>query len=260
MQRNFALAGTVGKAGPADDPFARTVRWTGDGSVERAVAELAGGDLRYAHFVDPAFFADEESGLALCRLLRERVNLLWSARLADVPGRGLLRAMRLAGCQRVVVARNGDPAEGEVARLREFGFDYVFSSSDGAKDAGHAAYTVAEREAVARELPGLHAVQYDLAVAYFNARRYGDVMGPLAKAMTLRFPANELCLNLLACLSAARHYPDVAAGLLAQADYGWPHPVVMRNRRLLRSWLESGGDVKGVRLVLEAEGGAVAAR
>ncbi|MDD3311263.1 hypothetical protein [Pseudodesulfovibrio sp.] len=260
MQRNFALAGPEGKTGPADDPFARTVRWTGDGSVERAVAALAGADLRCAHFADPAFFADEARGLNLCRLLRERVNLLWSARLADVPGRELLRAMRLAGCQRVVVSRDGEPAAEEIPRLRGFGFDYAFVPSDGEKEAGHAAYTVAEREAVAGELPGLHAVQFDLAVAYFNARRYGDVMRPLGKAMTLRFPANELCLNLLACLSAARHYPDVAAGLLIQADYGWPHPVVMRNRRLLRSWLESGGDVRGVRLVLEAEGRAVPAR
>jgi hypothetical protein len=113
---------------------------------------------------------------------------------------------------------------------------------------------VAEREAVAELLPGLHAAQFDLAVAYYRARRFGDVMRPLGKAMVLRFPMNELCLNLLACLSAARHYPDMAAGLLDQAGHGCPHPVVFRNRGLLRSWMESGGDLRGVRLELDPVG------
>ncbi|MEF2232338.1 MAG: hypothetical protein V3571_15505, partial [Pseudodesulfovibrio sp.] len=235
---------------------ARRVCWAEGMGVEQVVAELAGTGFRQAHFGDAGLFADPGRGTALCRLMAERgVNILWSARIDAVPDSELLRAMRLAGCQRVLLPSAGAVA-GEVRdRLRAFGFDYAVTRPDGATSTPErAAYTVAEREAVAERLPGLHAVQFDLAVAYFKARRFEEVMRPLGKAMALRFPANELCLNLLACLSAARHYPDVAAGLLAQAGHAWPHPVVLRNRQLLRSWLESGGDVKGVRLMLEPEG------
>jgi len=261
MQRIFDPTGPEGKAGTAVEPFARPVRWTEGMSMEALVAELAGSEHCHAHFEDVGLFADEARGLALCSLMVERgVNVLWSARLDEVPGGELLRAMRLAGCQRVLLS-SAEAMAGARDRLREFGFDYTVLRPDGgAISPEHAAYTVAEREAVADRLPGLHAVQFDLAVAYFKARRYEDVMRPLGKAMTLRFPANELCLNLLACLSAARHYPDVAAGLLAQARHAWPHPVVLRNRQLLRSWLESGGDVKGVRLMLEPEGRAISPR
>ena len=262
MQKKFNPFGPEGRAETPVEPCVHLVRWTEGMDVEAVVAGLADTECTNAHFEDAALFANSDRGLALCRsMAREGVNLLWSARLDGVPGSELLRAMRLAGCRRLIFAAEPGLTGEERKRLREFGFDYGFVRADGST-AGpeRAAYTVAELEAVADRLPALHAVQFDLAVAYFKARRFEDVMRPLGKAMTLRFPANELCLNLLACLSAARHYPDVAAGLLAQAGHAWPHPVVMRNRSLLRSWLESGGDVKGVRLMLEPEGRAPVVR
>ena len=209
----------------------------------------------------PEFFADHERGGDFCRRLRERgVNVLWSAVLENAPERKLLREMRLSGCQRLAIRLEPGAARRAYAMGREFGFDMDVSHADGSPcRLGRRSYSVAEREEIAGGLPGMHAAQFDLAVALFRAGRYDEVMRPLGKAMTLGFPANELCLNLLACLSAAKHYPDVAAGLLDQARYGWPHPVVMRNRKLLRSWLESGGDVKGVRLMLDPGGRSVSA-
>jgi hypothetical protein len=162
--------------------------------------------------------------------------------------------MRLAGCRRVAMTLGPDEAVEGLFWARRYGYDIRIRNVDGTPyTAERVTYSVSEREAVALRLPGLHAAQFDLAVAYYRAGRYADVMLPLGKAMTLRFPLNELCLNLLACLSAAKHYPDQAAGLLDQAGYGCPHPVVFRNRELLRAWLASGGDLKGVRLRLEPE-------
>lgn len=237
-------------------PFAHGVvrfdrNWCLD-EVERAVAERG---LRALSFEDPAMFADHERVVGMCLDMRVReLNVLWSARLDTVPTGGLLKAMRLAGCQRVDMRLDADEAVEGLFWARRYGFDIRLRSAEGAPyTAERIGYSVEELEAVAARLPGLHAAQFDLAVAYFRAGRLGDVMLPLGKAMTLRFPMNELCLNLLACLSAAKHYPDQAAGLLDQAGYGCPHPVVFRNRELLKAWLASGGDLKGVRLRLEPE-------
>ena len=220
--------------------------------VARAVAERG---LTALVFADPAIFADHIRAVELCTEMRVReLNVLWSARLDTVPTDGLLLAMRLAGCQQLDMTLGPDEAAEGLFWARRYGYEVRLRNVDGSPYiAEKVGYTVAEREAAAERLPGLHAAQFDLAVAYFKARRYQDVMLPLGKAMTLGFPLNELCLNLLACLSAARHYPDQAAGLLDQAGYGCPHPVVFRNRDLLRAWLAGGGDVKGVRLMLEPE-------
>jgi hypothetical protein len=239
-------------------PWRAVVRLDSGDTASRLADAVGRHSLRSLVFDSEAYFADEERVAALCREMRELdVNVLWSARLAVLPGRETLRAMRLAGCQRLEL-RPG-PEQGTAAdittRAREFGFDLCLRQSEGdGGDSSQQGYSVAEREAVAELLPGLHAAQFDLAVAYYRARRFGDVMRPLGKAMVLRFPMNELCLNLLACLSAARHYPDMAAGLLDQAGHGCPHPVVFRNRGLLRSWMESGGDLRGVRLELDPVG------
>lgn len=233
------------------------VRWTADGSVADIVDDVRERGLRALVFVDRNFFSDHERAIAMCRRMRALdVNTLWSAYLMDNPSRELLMEMRLAGCQRLEMFLEPELDAVEALEMaREFGFDISLRNVDGTAYAcDRMQYTVAEREGIAAKLAGLHSVQFDLAVAYFKARRFSDVMLPLGKAMTLRFPMNELCLNLLACLSAAKHYPDMAAGLLQQAGYGCPHPVVFRNRNLLKSWLESGGDVKGVRLMLDPEG------
>ncbi|WFS61378.1 hypothetical protein LF599_11920 [Pseudodesulfovibrio thermohalotolerans] len=237
-------------------PFAHgVVRFDGIWSldeVERAVNERG---LSALAFEDVAMFADHAKVVAMCLDMRVRdLNVLWSARMDTVPTGGLLKAMRLAGCQRLEMRLDPDEAVEGLFWARRYGFEVCIRNLEGASYAAERiSYTVAEREAITDRLPGLHAAQFDLAVAYFQAGRLGDVMLPLGKAMTLRFPMNDLCLNLLACLSAAKHYPDQAAGLLDQAGYGCPHPVIFRNRELLRTWLAGGGDVKGVRLNLEPE-------
>lgn len=245
-----------GETGDGDSQALQAVRWTPGGSVDDIAGIVRRDGLQWLAFIDREFFSDHDEAIAMCRRMRELdMNVLWTAVIADPPCRELLREMRLAGCQRLELFLEPDvDAVNALELVREFGFDYTISNIDGTPYAcDRPRYTVAEREEIARRLPGLHSVQFDLAVAYYRAGRIHDVMLPLGKAMTLRFPVNELCLNLLACLSAAKHYPDMAAGLLRQAQHGCPHPVVLRNRSLLRSWLESGGDVKGVRLMLDPD-------
>jgi len=236
------------------------VHFDGDWNLDELEQVVMERGLAALTFNDPAMFRDHAKVVAMCEDMRVReMKVLWSACLDRVPTDGFLKAMRLAGCQQVDMMLDSDEAVEGLFWARRYGFDVRLRNVDGAPYiAERISYTVAEREAIAERLPGLHAAQFDLAVAYYGARRYADVMLPLGKAMTLGFPLNELCLNLLACLSAAKHYPDQAAGLLVQAGYGCPHPVVFRNRALLKSWLESGGDIKGVRLELEPAGSASA--
>jgi hypothetical protein len=243
-------------SGTKDYPWQAVVRYDEFVTVAELAREVGENDLRLLDFAGPEFFADCDRGMELCAGMRELdINVLWVAHMECVPKAELLRAMRLAGCQRIEFRLGPADASEALLLARGFGFDIRLSRLDGGSYVtDRISYTVAEREAVAELLPGLHAAQFDLAVAYYRARRFGDVMQPLGKAMILRFPMNELCLNLLACLSAAKHYPDMAAGLLDQAGHGCPHPVVFRNRGLLLSWMESGGDLRGVRLDLESVG------
>lgn len=252
MEKRNAEA--VGNGGGGRCSWRAVVRLGAAGTVAGLAERVVRDGLRWLDFDDASLFADPTRTISLCREMRRReINVLWSARLDAVPGSEALREMRLAGCQ--VLDALGPEGSSGLDRAREFGFDIrLRDTEDGACPSARTSHTVAEREAVVELLPGLHAAQFDLAVAYYRARRFSDVMRPLGKAMVLRFPMNELCLNLLACLSAARHYPDVAAGLLDQAGHGCPHPVVFRNRGLLRSWMESGGDLRGVRLDLDPAG------
>lgn len=235
------------------------VRWDNDWSLAGVEAKVRENGLVSLVFVDQEVFSDHEKAMTMCHDMRVReMNVLWSARLDTAPADELLKAMRLAGCQHVDMQLASDEAVEVLHHARRYGFEIRLRNQDGMPYASDRIfYTIREREEIAERLAGLHSAQFDLAVAYYKARRYSEVMLPLGKAMTLRFPMNELCLNLLACLSAAKHYPDQAAGLLDQAGYGCPHPVVFRNRELLKSWLESGGDLKGVRLELEPEAAAV---
>ncbi|BDQ36749.1 hypothetical protein SYK_11090 [Pseudodesulfovibrio nedwellii] len=232
------------------------VRFDGDWNLDELEQAVSDRGLATLTFNDSEMFRDHAKVVAMCENMRIReIKILWSANLDRVPTDGLLKAMRLAGCQQVDMMLDSDDAVEGLFWARRYGFDVRVRNVNGTPYiAEKISYTVGEREAIAERLSGLHAAQFDLAVAYYGARRYSDVMLPLGKAMTLGFPVNELCLNLLACLSAAKHYPDQAAGLLVQAGYGCPHPVVFRNRALLKSWLESGGDIKGIRLELEAAG------
>lgn len=256
IEMRFAAPGGNGLR---DNQFAYgLVRFDGNWDLDPVEREVRDRGLRALAFEDSAMFADHERVVEMCTDMRVRdLNMLWSARLDTVPTGGLLKAMRLAGCQRVDMTLGPDEAVEGLFWARRYGYDIRLRNADGTPyTAERITYSVADREALTKRLSGLHAAQFDLAVAYFKAGRYGDVMLPLGKAMTLRFPMNELCLNLLACLSAAKHYPDQAAGLLDQAGYGCPHPVVFRNRELLRAWLASGGDLRGVRLRLEPEDSA----
>ncbi|BCS87737.1 hypothetical protein [Pseudodesulfovibrio sediminis] len=240
-----------------EEPFAQGIlRFDGDYSLDAVAEAVSEHRLNALAFVDPSAFSDYAKAIAMCEGMRIRdINVLWSAKLNTVPTDALLRAMRLAGCQHLDMMLPPEEAVEGLFWARRYGFDFRLRNVDGTPYvAEKISYTVAEREEIAERLPGLHSAQFDLAVSYFKARRLDNVMLPLGKAMTLGFPMNELCLNLLACLSAAKHYPEQAAGLLAQAGYGCPHPVVFRNRALLKSWLESGGDLKGVRLELEPAG------
>jgi hypothetical protein len=231
----------------------RIVRFDRNWSLDEVENAVRGRGLSVLAFEDAAMFADHDRVIDMCLDMRVRdLNVLWSARLDRVPTDGLLRAMRLAGCQRLDMRLDPDEAVEGLFWARRYGFDVRIRNRNGAPYAAERiTYSVAERETIAERLPGLHAAQFELAVAYYKAGRLGDVMLPLGKAMTLRFPLNELCLNLLACLSAAKHYPEQAAGLLDQAGYGCPHPVVFRNRELLKEWLAGDGALKGVRLNLE---------
>ena len=223
------------------------------GSLADVAVEIAHHDLQCLIFQDEALFRDELSAISFCSEMRTcKINVLWSARLDSLPTRVQLHAMRLAGCQHLELSLPVEEADQAYDLVREYGFDMTLRHPDGTPYAVDVPdYTVSEREAVCDIFPDLHTAQFDLAVAYFKARRYRDVMLPLAKSMTLGFPANELCLNLLACLSAAKHYPEMAAGLLKQARYGNSHPVVDKNADTLRSWVRNGGDVQGIRLLLE---------
>ena len=244
-----------GETGQGIRQRAAIVRWTEGASIEKIEAEVCWHGLQILAFWDREFFDDPAEGVALCRAMRALdLNVLWSARLYAPPTSELLREMRLAGCQRLEMVLEPDQAVASVMAARRFGFDIVLRTSDGTPYAtDQTRYSVMQRQTICERLPGLHSVQFDLAVALYKARRYREVMLPLGKAMTLRFPVNELCLNLLACLSAAKHYPDMAAGLLEQAEYGCPQPVVFRNRQKLRTWMETGGDTKGIRLLLDAD-------
>lgn len=237
------------------------VHWDKRGSIKDIEYEVRERGLTTLVFADSNFFDDHERAMEMCCDMRIRdMNVLWSAQIAKLPTEALLKVMRMAGCQHIDVHLDLDEAVEALALARLYGFDIRMCCFNAIPYASEKTrYTVAEREAIAHRLPGLHTAQFDLAVSYFNARRFTEVMLPLGKAMTLRFPKNDLCLNLLACLSAAKHYPDQAAGLLDQAGYGCPHPVVFRNRKILKSWLESGGDLKGVRLKLESQGAHVLA-
>jgi len=243
-----------GRNGQGTNQRAATVRWTDGSSIRDIEAEVRRRGLQYLAFMDREFFDDPQQGIELCRAMRAMdLNVLWSTKVYTPLSPALLREMRLAGCQRLEMFLDPDQAVVSLMAARKYGFEITIRNLDGTPYAtDRTLYSVLERQIICERLPGLHSVQFDLAVALYKARRFGEVMLPLGKAMTLGFPMNELCLNLLACLSAAKHYPDMAAGLLEQAQYGCPHPVVYRNQQKLRIWLESGGDTKGVRLLLDA--------
>jgi len=255
MPITFAIPGPRQEPEQAAAPSAPTIRWIEGRDVPRIIATLADGQARFVHFEDPELFADAGKCLQLCVMLRERkFNILWSARMNGAFGGGRLRVMRMAGCRRIVAAVDDDVLVEFREQARLFGFEYVFVRPDGSVlGSWQDGYTVAELEAVAAQLPGVHAVQFDLAVACFNAGLYEKAMEPLAKAMHLGFPASELTLHLLNCLKGAAQYPEVAAGRTVPSGPASPHPVVMRNRRLVRSWMESGGGVKGARLLPDPE-------
>lgn len=253
LEKKTPVAG--GKAGHGMLGQCGVVRWAPGGTVSDFWPEIRKEGLRSLVFVDPELFGDDETATTMCRDLRYLgTPVLWTAHIHTNPSRELLLDMRLAGCNRLEIVLGPDQAVDALHHAREFGFDIRIRDTDGrpyTTDRVH--YDIADREAVAEKLPNVHAVQFDLAVAYYKAGRFQDVMKPLGKAMTLGYPRNELCLNLLACLSAAKHYPETAAGLLIRASDGSGHPLVSRNRKTLDAWLKNGGDVKGLRLLLKAE-------
>eukprot|EP00831_Metopus_contortus_P001189 TRINITY_DN10427_c0_g4_i1.p3 TRINITY_DN10427_c0_g4~~TRINITY_DN10427_c0_g4_i1.p3 ORF type:complete len:211 (-),score=46.41 TRINITY_DN10427_c0_g4_i1:83-715(-) len=174
------------------------VQFDGDWNLDAVAREVAERGLTVLVFDDPDMFLDRGKVVDMCLDMRVRdIDVLWSACLATVPTGGLLKSMRLAGCQRVDMMLNPDEAVEGLFWARRYGFEVRIRNTDGMPYvAERIFYTVAEREAIAERLSGLHAAQFDLAVAYFKAQRYSDVMLPLGKAMTLGFPLNELCLNL----------------------------------------------------------------
>jgi len=247
------IATTGLQPGLAPEQPVNTIRWIEGADVQGILADLAKSDARYVHFEDPALFADAGLCLQLCVMLRERrINILWSARMDGAFGGGRLRMMRMAGCRKIIAAVEGDALVDLREQAREVGLEYVLIRSDGTVlNSGEDGYSVEEREAVAERLPGVHSVQYDLAVACFKAGQFDQVMGPLGRAVALGFPATELSLNLLACMKAVKEFPGVADGRSVQTIPGSPHPVVLRNRRLVRFWLESGGNIKDARMLLD---------
>lgn len=231
------------------------IRWSKDWSVKDLAVFVKANDLTSLVFNDRLFFEDEKNAIAMCREMTDfGINVLWTAHLWKTPSGDLLQAMRLAGCQRLEMHLSSDAAVPALQAAREFGFDICISNVDGtpyATDKIH--YSINERVIIADRFPNLHMAQFELAAAYYEAGRLKDVMNPLGKAMMLGFPMNELCLNLLACLSAAKHYPDLAAGLLDQARYNGPSPIVMGNRQQMANWYATRGDLRGVRLQLDVE-------
>ncbi|WP_419784854.1 hypothetical protein [Pseudodesulfovibrio sp.] len=108
-----------------------------------------------------------------------------------------------------------------------------------------------ELEAVVIRLPGVHSVEFDLAVAQFMAGDYDKGKGPLAKSVALRFPASELSLNLAACLYVALEHPEVAEDRSVMKGLNSLAPVIMRNSRLVSSWLENRCAFIGLPILLE---------
>ena len=180
MYQESKAVRSEGKVGRSGNSHWIAVPWDECGGVENVVSRIAALETWGVALEGPKFFADRERGALLCRRLRERkVNILWSAELENSPGRELLREMRLSGCQRLVLRLAHGEAGETFAMGREFGFDMDVAHPDGAPLAvGRPSYTVAEREEIVGELPGLHAAQFDLAVACFRAGRYDEVMRP----------------------------------------------------------------------------------
>lgn len=231
------------------------IKWSEEWSVEALAAEIKDSNIKTLVFEDAGFFNNFENTMTMCReIISAGLNILWSATLQTKIADELLREMRQAGCQRLDMYLDSDDAIEMLTSARLFGFDICIRNSDGTSYVtDRVEYTVEERKTVAELFPALHAAQFELAAAYFEAGRIREVMHPLAKAMTLGYPMNEHCLNLLACLSAARHYPDLASGLLVQAHHNGHTPVVEENKKQMNEWYASRGDMRGTPLQLEVE-------
>lgn len=227
------------------------------GSLEGMLASAADSGASSLLFVGKGAFASKEIGLQTCDVIRKsQLPMLWNARLWSEPDSEVLKAMRFAGCRRLELHMDDATLEMVLPQVLALGFAVCVRHPDGSPYAlEQIEYSLEEREVLAVQHPELHMVQFELAVAYFKAERLSDVMQPLGRAMTLGFPATPLCLNLLACLGAAKHYPEMAAGLLYQAGHWSTHPVVARNASRLEKWLANNGDIKGERLMLEPDVG-----
>lgn len=251
MKNTITLHGPRKEQESLAPPSPPTIRWIEGMGIKEILATLSGSEVRYVHFDDAALFADPGECLRLCVMLRERkINILWSARLNGPFGGGRLRVMRMAGCRKIVAAVPDESLVEIRDRVRELGFDYVFLRPGGAVlESAQDEYTVAEREAIAVRLPGVHSAQFDLAVAHFRVGNIDKVMEPLGKAVALGFPGSDLGLHLMTCLKAALEYPEADFARFIRSAPDSPRPIFLRNRELMDGWLENRAHVTGARMV-----------
>jgi len=98
-------------------------------------------------------------------------------------------------------------------------------------------YTVEEREAVVERLPNLHSAHVELANAYLRAGRFDEAGSALNRAEELDFPIPNIIHNQRACIALARNDADGAIALLEHAIQCYPHYVVEKNLRNLKTWI-----------------------
>lgn len=105
--------------------------------------------------------------------------------------------------------------------------------------------TAGECAAIVERLGGAHhASHVDLAGALCRESRFDEAEAPLRRAMDLGYPLPGLALNYLACIARARG--DIAR-MKEHLDEAlrldpW-HPVVQRNGRAVKRWVDTGGDL-----------------
>jgi len=110
--------------------------------------------------------------------------------------------------------------------------------------------TVEECQAALEQLPDLHLNHIDLGAACFRAGQLDSAEKHLRNALQLHYPLPEFVYNYLAGVSGQRNdLHGLEENIKIAVQQPNPHPVVIRNAKLLVDWLNAHGPQKG--LVLE---------
>jgi len=111
--------------------------------------------------------------------------------------------------------------------------------------------SVEHYRAVLDELPDLHAAHLDLGAAYSREGQADPAERHIRRALELGYPVPDLALNYLAGLAGRRgDFEGMKARFQQAARAPHPHPLIVRNRKVLSAWLDSGGRSSGQTLNL----------